>query len=216
MSAASIATALAPYQSQINASAQKYGVDPALLSALIYSESSGDPNATSNAGAQGLGQLMPATAAALGVSNAYDPAQNIDGSAHYLAEQLAKYKGNLSDVLAAYNAGPGAVDQYGGGANVPYKETQNYIATVSANYRALLGSGNSLSTLVAGSTTSVNTTTTTTSGGGGFFQPVIDAAGTLAQELFLGSLAIALISGGLIWMGAVDAPKISIGVPAEI
>jgi soluble lytic murein transglycosylase-like protein len=119
-----------PYKAEIDAAAQKYGLDPALLRGLIRQESNFDPNAGSPAGAQGLTQLMPATAAALGVTNPHDPAQNIDAGARYLRQQLDAFGGDVSKALAAYNAGPGAVQRYGGVP--PYAETQNYVRQVQA------------------------------------------------------------------------------------
>jgi soluble lytic murein transglycosylase-like protein len=119
-----------PYQSQIEAAAAKYGIDPAVLKGLIKQESGFNPNAGSPAGAQGLTQLMPGTAASLGVSNVHDPAQSIDGGAHYLKMQLDRFGGDYSKALAAYNAGPGAVQRYGG--IPPYAETRNYVKNVLA------------------------------------------------------------------------------------
>jgi soluble lytic murein transglycosylase-like protein len=112
----------------INAAAEKYGLDPALLKALIRQESNFDPNAQSPAGASGLTQLMPGTAAALGVTNPLDPAQAIEGGAKYLSQQLEAFDGDVRKALAAYNAGPGAVQRYGGVP--PYAETQNYVRAV--------------------------------------------------------------------------------------
>jgi soluble lytic murein transglycosylase-like protein len=119
-----------PYKAEIDAAAAKYGVDPALLRGLIRQESNFDPNAGSPAGAQGLCQLMPGTAAALGCTNVHDPAQNIDAGARYLRQQLDAFGGDVSKALAAYNAGPGAVKRYGGVP--PYAETQNYVRQVQA------------------------------------------------------------------------------------
>jgi soluble lytic murein transglycosylase-like protein len=118
------------YKAEIDAAAAKYGLDPALLRGLIRQESNFDPNAGSPAGAQGLCQLMPGTAAALGCTNVNDPAQNIDAGARYLRQQLDAFGGDVSKALAAYNAGPGAVKRYGGVP--PYAETQNYVRQVQA------------------------------------------------------------------------------------
>jgi soluble lytic murein transglycosylase-like protein len=117
-----------PYAAEIAAAAARNGVDPALLTGLIRAESNFDPNATSPAGAQGLAQLMPATAAGLGVTNPLDPAQAIEGGAKYLRQQLDHFGGDASKALAAYNAGPGAVERFGGVP--PYPETQNYVRRV--------------------------------------------------------------------------------------
>ena len=124
------AAAAARPKAEIDAAAQKYGLDPALLRGLIRQESNFDPNAGSPAGAQGLCQLMPGTAAALGCTNVHDPAQNIDAGARYLRQQLDAFGGDVTKALAAYNAGPGAVKRYGGVP--PYAETQNYVRQVQA------------------------------------------------------------------------------------
>lgn len=117
----------------VNANANEWGVDPALVKAIIANESGFDASATSTAGAQGLMQLEPATAAQLGVGNAYDPAQNIWGGTRYVRGLLERFHGDLRLAVAAYNAGPGAVEKYGGVP--PYAQTQAYVDNVLESYR---------------------------------------------------------------------------------
>jgi hypothetical protein len=109
--------------------ARKYRIDENLLFAIIKVESNFNSSAVSSAGAQGLMQLMPATAEELGVTNILDPAQNIAGGSQYISKCLRLFKGDQELALAAYNAGPGAVKKYGG--IPPYKETQNYVRLVT-------------------------------------------------------------------------------------
>jgi soluble lytic murein transglycosylase-like protein len=125
------------FGAEIDAAAASNGIDPALLKGLVSQESGFDPNARSGAGALGLTQLMPGTAAALGVSNPLDPAQSLQGGAKYLREQLDRFGGDERLALAAYNAGPGAVARYGGVP--PYSETQNYVNSVMAKAAAYRG-----------------------------------------------------------------------------
>lgn len=105
-----------------------YHVSKDLLKAMAKAESNFQAGATSHCGAMGIMQLMPGTAASLGVTDAYDPEQNIMGGAQYISRLLEKYNGNLSFAVAAYNAGSGNVDKYGG--IPPFQETQNYVVKV--------------------------------------------------------------------------------------
>jgi soluble lytic murein transglycosylase-like protein len=130
-SGASALSADVPYGAEITAAAQRNGLDPALLAGLIKQESGFNPDAGSSAGAQGLTQLMPGTARGLGVTDLHDPVQSIQGGARYLAQQMKTFNGDVARALAAYNAGPGAVQRYGGVP--PYAETQNYVRAVQAN-----------------------------------------------------------------------------------
>jgi soluble lytic murein transglycosylase-like protein len=121
------------YGSLITDAARRNEVDPLLVSAVIRHESGFAPAAVSKAGAIGLMQLMPDTARALGVRDAFDPRQNIEGGTTLLRQLLDRYHGQVDLALAAYNAGPAAVDSYGGVP--PYPETQSYVRNVMETYR---------------------------------------------------------------------------------
>ena len=116
----------------VNAASLKHGVDPALIQSVIHAESGFNPNAVSRKGAQGLMQLMPATASRLGVTNSLDPAANVDGGTQYLRQLLERYNNDLVKALAAYNAGPERVERYKGVP--PYRETYSYIRRIIADF----------------------------------------------------------------------------------
>lgn len=118
--------------SMISQIAKKHGVDEKLVSAVVQQESGFNPKAKSHCGAMGLMQLMPATAKHLGVTDPFNPVQNVDAGVRHLKGLLARYNGNVILALAAYNAGGGAVDKYDGVP--PYPETQNYVKKILANY----------------------------------------------------------------------------------
>ena len=129
----------AAFAAEIRASAAKFGVDEALVRAIVHAESSFNPNAVSHKGAQGLMQLIPATADRFGVADPFDPAQNIRGGVQYLAWLLERFDDNVTLAAAGYNAGEGNVDRFGGVP--PFDETQRYVgrvATLHARYREAL------------------------------------------------------------------------------
>jgi soluble lytic murein transglycosylase-like protein len=129
----SVALHLTDYADAIHAASMEYGVDEAFLRAIIHAESAFNPRALSLKGAQGLMQLMPATASDMGVMDAFDTNQNIRGGARYLSLLLRDFNGNERLATAAYNAGPGAVQRYNGVP--PYAETQVYVERVGTLLR---------------------------------------------------------------------------------
>jgi soluble lytic murein transglycosylase-like protein len=126
------------WEEHIQAAADKYGLAPPLLKAVMAAESNFDPTAVSEKGATGLMQLMPATARDMSVADLYDPRQNIEGGARYLRLLQDQFGNDLEKVIAAYNAGPEAVRR-AGGAIPPFRETQAYVKKVLALYESYLG-----------------------------------------------------------------------------
>ncbi len=122
----------APYGDMIQSAAKKYSVDADLIFSVIAAESNFNPRAISRRGARGLMQLLPATGTRFGVKDIFDPAQNIDAGTQYLRDLMARYQGDLVLTLAAYNAGPGAVQRYG--RVPPYNETISYVRAIRKTY----------------------------------------------------------------------------------
>lgn len=133
MNEARLAERAAKLESLINRHAESFGVDPALIKAIARVESCFHQQAVSTAGAQGIMQLMPATAKSLGVTDSFNAEQNIRGGTQYFAAMFQRFNYNHRLALAAYNAGPGAVDHYGD--IPPYAETQRYVKKVMQRYR---------------------------------------------------------------------------------
>ena len=125
------------FDSMIGEAAKTQGVDESLIRAVIRQESAFNPKATSCCGAKGMMQLMDGTARDLGVNNSYDPYQNIMGGAKYLKQLLDRFDGNMTKAIAGYNAGPGAVEKYGG--LPPFPETQDYVTKVMGYYQNYKG-----------------------------------------------------------------------------
>ena len=122
-----------PFGDLIRAAAKRYSVDADLITSVIAAESNFDPKAISRRNARGLMQLLPTTATRLGVKNIFDPQENIDAGTHYLSDLLLLYKNDLALTLAAYNAGPERVQQYGQRVP-PFAETISYIHRVKQTY----------------------------------------------------------------------------------
>lgn len=135
-----------PYAELIRVAAAKYALDPLLLANVMAAESNFNPRAVSRKNAQGLMQLMPETSSRLMVKNPFDPAQNIDAGAAYLKQMLNRFAGNVELALAAYNAGPDKVLQYGG--IPPFRETQDYVRRITSR----VSQGTSPSVIPAGTT----------------------------------------------------------------
>jgi soluble lytic murein transglycosylase-like protein len=125
-------TAKAPYRDLIQAASSRYKVDADLITSVIAAESNFDPKAISRRNARGLMQLLPETAARLGVKNIFDPSDNIDGGTRYLRDLLQRYRNDLALTLAAYNAGPERIRQYG--TVPPFAETRSYVRRVKTAY----------------------------------------------------------------------------------
>lgn len=139
------------YAEEIRAAARQHGVDEALVRAVMHAESAFNPNALSHKGAQGLMQLIPATAQRFGVQDPFDPAQNIRGGVQYLRWLLDRYNNDTTLAAAGYNAGEGNVDRHGGVP--PFQETQLYVsrvATLHARYREALAAGGGAAGAAAG------------------------------------------------------------------
>lgn len=126
------------FMPSIKSAAQKYNLPPELIAGIIWQESRGNPKAVSHCGAMGLMQLMPETAAHLGVRNPFDPDQNIEGGSKYIRQMIDRFNGKVELAVAAYNAGPGNVEKYGR-TIPPFKETQEYVPHVlgyASNFKA--------------------------------------------------------------------------------
>lgn len=138
----SLLRGVARWERHIEDASRAFGVDSSLIKAVIACESAGNPNAVSSAGAKGLMQLIDDTAREVGVSRVFDPRENIMGGTRYLRTLLDRFEGNETLALASYNAGPGAVQRYGGVP--PYRETERYVDNVRLVRRHILQSGSSV------------------------------------------------------------------------
>lgn len=164
------------FDSMITQAASLYQLDHGLIKAIMHTESGFNPNARSPVGAQGLMQLMPATARRFAVSNAYDPAQNIQGGAKYLSWLLKRFKNNTELAIAAYNAGEGNVDKYRG--IPPFRETQDYVKRVMSRYRNLYANGQLL-------TSNINTPASTSSYNQTYTAPVLTGSAQDTPKIYV-------------------------------
>ena len=132
-----------PYHEIIRAAADRYGVDADLIHCVIAVESNFNPKAISRMNARGLMQLLPSTAARMGVKSIFDPKENVDGGTRYLRDMLARYHNDITLALAAYNAGPDNVTKYGNRVP-PYSETRLYVQKIARSYAKIKAKGLSL------------------------------------------------------------------------
>ena len=200
------AIAAFPYQEIVNDASNRYGVPVEYITAVIKQESNFNPDAVSSAGAQGLMQLMPGTAGELGVTNAFDPRQNIMGGTNYLRQQLDRFGGNMALAAMAYNAGPGAlqaaIDKAGSmDPNVILAflpaETQNYVAKVMGYFTEYGGTWNyAFASSAPGHNMWTAPVMATLEGISNAFASAVGATAIQSNTLFLAMLTIAL----LIWV----------------
>src|SRR5271165_1627625 len=139
-SAPPVTAAKAPFRDLIESAAARYSVDADLITSVIAAESNFNPRAISRRNARGLMQLLPPTASRMGVKNIFDPKENVDGGTRYLRTMLTRYHNDVTLALAAYNAGPEKVEQYGNRVP-PYQETQQYIERIARGYAKIRAKG---------------------------------------------------------------------------
>lgn len=211
----SLPAAAGPYVETINAAASQYGIDPALLAAVLNQESGFNPYAVSSAGAEGIAQFMPSTAAGMGV-NPFDTSSSIYGAAQYLSKLIDKF-GSVPLGVAAYNAGPGAVQKAGGIPSIP--ETQRYVQSVlsTAQTYGATPTWTSSSTSSSSSGAQASSSSGTPgqpAGSGGFWGPLLDAIRSFSIGFAVVTIAVALIAGGFVWMAAQNPDLREVGKAA--